>query len=408
MKVLFAHDSYFFNDNTDQYYSEHIDNSILERYLHLGSHVTFLVRCEKMINLENIENKYSALNKQKCSVICTPNIKTLKGLKNINKLKEEVKKAVLSHDIVVTRLSSTLGSMAVKYSLKYNKPLLGEIVGCTWDGLWNYSLKGKILAPYYFYKQRKAVRQLPYAIYVTSEFLQKRYPTKGKSVNCSNVVLDDLDEAILKKRLLKISKLKNNDSINIGTIAGIDVPFKGQKFVLMAMSKLKKKNLLYKVVGKGTGKILTQIAKKLDIENQFKVVGPIKHAAVFDFLDNLDLYIQPSKQEGLPRALIEAMSRGLPAIGSRTGGIPELLKEEFIFDKGSVRQLSNIIENFDLKKMAKESEINFQKSKEYYINNINKKRYDFYFEFLQENKLPIPKLLLKSLDKLDKKVKSIS
>jgi glycosyltransferase involved in cell wall biosynthesis len=49
---------------------------------------------------------------------------------------------------------------------------------------------------------------------------------------------------------------------------------------------------------------------------------------VFAVLDASDLFVMPSRQEGLPRAMVEAMARALPCIGSAVGGIPELLDEE--------------------------------------------------------------------------------
>jgi len=402
MKVLFVHDSYFLNGGDNQYYSEHIDNSLLERYLHLGTHVTFLVRCNKVANLDDIAKKFSLIDNSKSSVICVPNFKTLLGyFKHITNVKKQVEKAVKEHDIIIPRVPSALGTLAVNYAKKHKKPFLGEVVGCTWDGYWNYSLKGKVVALYFFIKQKKTVKKLPYAIYVTGEFLQNRYPTNGKSTNCSNVEILTIDDSILEKRLQKIANKKDNDPIVIGTVAAIDVAYKGQKYVLQSMSISNKKNIYYKVVGTGSADSLNAIAKELHLEDKFEVIGPVKHSEINAFLDAIDLYVQPSKQEGLPRALIEAMSRALPSVGSRTGGIPELLREEFIFDKGKASQLVSIIDDYDNDKMLKEAQVNFTKSKEYFIDNIYRNRFKFYYQFLNNHKLPIPEKLKESMTKLN-------
>ena len=42
-------------------------------------------------------------------------------------------------------------------------------------------------------------------------------------------------------------------------------------------------------------------------------------------LDSAHLFVLPSLTEGLPRALLEAMARGLPAVATAVGGVPELL-----------------------------------------------------------------------------------
>jgi len=114
--------------------------------------------------------------------------------------------------------------------------------------------------------------------------LQKRYPTKGKSINCSNVVVEDSDISILQKRLEKISRTSTDDSIVLGTVAGLDVPFKGQKYVIQSLSKLNSNKYIYKVVGTGTGKLLKDIAERLDIKKSLIIKGPMKHDEVFNFL----------------------------------------------------------------------------------------------------------------------------
>ena len=62
-------------------------------------------------------------------------------------------------------------------------------------------------------------------------------------------------------------------------------------------------------------------------------------------LDKADLFILPSKTEGLPRALVEAMARALPCIGTTVGGIPELLPSEDLVPPGDVKALAETIED---------------------------------------------------------------
>ena len=64
---------------------------------------------------------------------------------------------------------------------------------------------------------------------------------------------------------------------------------------------------------------------------------------VFDWLDAIDVYLHPSLAEGLPRAVIEAMSRGCPVVASNVGGTPELLPAEVLHDPGDVDRLSDLL-----------------------------------------------------------------
>ena len=55
-----------------------------------------------------------------------------------------------------------------------------------------------------------------------------------------------------------------------------------------------------------------QEAKKMNVSNFIQFDGTLPSGQkVYDWLDEVDIYLQPSFQEGLPRALIEAMSRPL-------------------------------------------------------------------------------------------------
>lgn len=102
----------------------------------------------------------------------------------------------------------------------------------------------------------------------------------------------------------------------------------------------------------------------------------------------MDICIHPSKQEGLPRALIEAMSRALPAIGTKVAGIPELLSQQSLVRKGSVTDIVNAILRLSNKEvMLEEAQRNFHVASDYSIDVINERRQSFIQNFVVENKL---------------------
>mgnify|MGYP001477453972 FL=1 len=187
----------------------------------------------------------------------------------------------------------------------------------------------------------------------------------------------------------KIKNLKPGGKIIIGTTAAVNVRYKGQQYVIQALGKLKKKgitNYEYQLVGAGDQSYLKSIAQKYDVVDQVKFLGPKRHDEVFKWLDSIDIYVQPSRQEGLPRALIEAMSRGLPAFGAKTAGIPELLQEEFLFSntRKNIDEICNILINFDKEKMIKQANFNFKVAKRYDRLTIEKRRQEF-FKYFKSN-----------------------
>ena len=88
------------------------------------------------------------------------------------------------------------------------------------------------MAPSSFLAERRRIKEAPYVCYVTGEFLQRRYPTKGKSVSCSNVVVHAADPSILTKRLERIKRSAQKQKYVLGTAAAIDVRYKGQVHIL--------------------------------------------------------------------------------------------------------------------------------------------------------------------------------
>ncbi|MFR9276345.1 glycosyltransferase [Finegoldia magna] len=89
--------------------------------------------------------------------------------------------------------------------------------------------------------------------------------------------------------------------------------------------------------GGGNQDYLLSIAKTYHVEDRVIFWGRLSPEKVQEWMDKVDIYIQPSLQEGLPRSVIEAMSRGCLVLGARTG-IPELLDPRFVV-KRRVRKI---------------------------------------------------------------------
>ena len=386
MKLVFVHDGpLFFDDNGDYY--EFAYHELYERYSYMADEITFMMRTKKIEG----ENKFTPVPKQ-INVVSVPNFKNPKlYLKNKKIAQEIVEKCIKENDYVVLRSQSSIAQLAIKYIRKYNKPYIVESVGCSWDSYWNHGMLGKLVAPYMYYKTRSIIGKADYVYYVTTKFLQKRYPTKGKTVCCSNVVLEKVDDSVLYKRLEKISQFDKKGKIVLGTAAAIDTRYKGHEYVIKAMPELVAEgyDVEYHLAGGVTGAkentFLHDLAVECGVIDRVKFMGSLPADKMNAYYDSLDVYVQPSKQEGLPRSVIEAMSRGCPCIGTSIAGTPELLQEMCLFHKGSSiefkKALLRVLDS-DMSLLAKE---NFNKAKEYEKTVLRKKREAFYDAFLIDN-----------------------
>ena len=384
-KVLFAHDGPLYKDKEGNYYGVTLNDSVRKRFLALGDSVTFIIRVNQ-IDTDDPPRKLSLIQGPAFNVIELPNAKSIRGFfKNYLKVRSIISKAVEEHDVLVARIPSLTGKLAFHSAKKLTKPTIVECVGCTFDAYWNYNWKGKLIAHYKRFQQAQILKNASHAVYVTNEFLQKRYPTAGESVSCSNVELKAWNDNYLSARLERIAAFDKSRKIVLGTAAAL-IPYKGQDDVVRAISILHKKGFQfeYRIAGNGDPAYLERIIAKEDVADQVKILGPVPHDKIFEFYSELDIYIQPSKQEGLPRAMIEAMSTACPCLGARTAGIPELIDSAYIFKPGNYVDLAQIISRIDKEALRAMAEDNFRNAKDYRLEVIDDRRHDFYKRFREQ------------------------
>lgn len=389
MKYLFVHDHILRHSNDDYYSSGGLSNNVMHRYLYCENDTITLYTRQIELGKEN-KKKLIKVNDE--VVFCEPS-KIYNGPKDYFKkrkiIKSEIRDLVKKSNFVIMRIPSFLGYFTFEEVKRQNKKYLFEMVACPWDSLWNHSsMLGKILAPIMYLKTKIVCKNAKNIIYVSNEFLQKRYPTKGNNIACSNVNLEMVDNNVLKKRLSKIEKF-DGKKIKIGLIGSLNVNFKGH-IEAIKMAKILKSNgynIEVHFLGAGNKEKWVDLAKKENVEQIISFDGTLPSGEpVLKWIDDLDIYIIPSLQEGLPRALIEAMSRACPAIGMKTGGIPELIDKRFVCKRKDYKDLANkiidFINNKDL--MIEAANDNFNSSKEYLKNRLDERRKKFIIEITKK------------------------
>lgn len=391
MKALFCYDGPMYKDENGHYYDSILNDQMFERYFKVADKLELIIRM-RPTEAGQATKRMNKLSNPDISVCEFPNLSSIKGLIiGTRDVKELLRRKIKEADLVFIRVPSVIGNLSVDVCKEQKKPYLVEVVGCPWDSYRNYSLKGKMVAPFAAVTMRNRIKDAPFVLYVTNEFLQKRYPSHGKQINCSNVELKPTSEDILERRLNRIESYEEKSKLIIGTAAGLDVLYKGQQYIIQALGMLKKQGntcFEYQLIGGGTGDYLLKVAEACDVLDQVHLIGQVPHDGVFDWMDGIDIYAQPSRQEGLPRSMIEAMSRGLPCIGANTAGIPELVDSRYIFSNSRtevseiVDMLLRLSENHsELMEMAR---LNFNEAQKYQRDVLVDRRTMFFKAYAKE------------------------
>lgn len=383
MKAMFIHDNkYWISGNTVLSYGHFAYHLLWKRYLKYFDEIVVGGRFYEAGDQE--KQTLSITSGENVSFFELPNLSTLRGLFDYHKAEKIISKRMKEVDFVIIRLPSSLGSVACKVAKKLNKNYAVEVVGCAWDALSNHSLKGKLIAPFSTIREKKYVKSAPNVIYVSRHFLQKRYPNGHFNIGCpdTNVICGDL--SVLEKRYSKIEQLDLQKEIRVGLIASLKVGYKGHDTAIEAVSYIKDKYPGIKVcfLGDGSPDKWIPMVKKYNVENNIEFCGSLPGGdPVIHWIDNLDVFIMPSLQETLGRALVEAMSRGCPAIGGAGTAVPEQLPDDCIHERKNAKQLADMIDYMLSHKsyMKLCAEENFVRAKKYSEEILEEKR-DYFWE----------------------------
>lgn len=114
----------------------------------------------------------------------------------------------------------------------------------------------------------------------------------------------------------------------VGTIANFYKTKSLDTLVLAAISAVHLSPIIkFVIIGDGPEKSkVEELIKKYRLEKYFLLTGALKNAS--QYLKAFDIFVMPSKKEGLPYALLEAMAAKTACVASAVGGIPEIIENE--------------------------------------------------------------------------------
>lgn len=307
-------------------------------------------------NIYNIPFKRSPLKKD-----------NLKAYKKIKKLILEEK-----YDVVHTH--TPVASMIVRIACRRNKNIKVMYTAHGFHFFKGAPLKNWILyypVEKYLSKYTNVLITINTEDYSRAKAFFKAEQTKyipGMGLDIKSIQNKKVDRNAVRKELqipknsyliLSVGELNNN---------------KNHRTVLKAISQLKNKDIFYIICGTGIlEKELKKMASELGLNKNFKLLGFRKD--IISICKSSDLFIFPSKREGLGLAALEAIASGLPVITSNIHGIVDYSVEGvtgFSHNPMDVKSISQSIkemyENPNLTKQI--SQQNHTIIKKYDIDNV--------------------------------------
>jgi len=304
-------------------------------------------------------------------------------VKRAHAVSRAVHEAVHPEDAVILRIPSNLANCLMPVLCRRKQPYAVEVVG---DPLSVYSA-GAVRHPlrpffrWWFHNQQVAQCQGACAAsYVTQQALQQRYPCPGFTTGISSVELPP-PAYVAEPRSYAGAPDRPSKIVTVGSLEQM---YKGVDVLIRAVGACRADGLQLElqVVGDGRHRHeLEQLAQHSGLADYVTFSGQLPAGEpVRAELDSAALFVLASRSEGLPRAMLEAMARALPCLGTSVGGIPELLDERDLVSPGDYHQLSAKISEVltTPTRLAQMSARNLTAAQAFSAEILNARRQEFY------------------------------
>lgn len=377
--------------STDEYIYEYggvhyVDNvgyDIIKRYADNFEYVHLITRVKHVDNGElDLHNQRLEFDNVSCY-----DIPFFQGIGNLlasyGKLNKEIKKALAGCSAAIVRSPSILGFLVLNQIGK-KIPYAMEVVANPYEMYLGYSGKLKVQSLLMHILLKKYCKRANALAFVTRNSQQKLYELNKYKENNTYYSSIELKKDFFSDCFLKHDVSQVAEPLRITHVSNVITgDIKGHTEVLEIASKLVSKGRTVEVTFAGDGPDVPhfkRIAEQLGIGANVHFIGYVNKQQLHSLLMESDFFVFPSKSEGLPKVVIEAMAVSVPCIASNVGGIPELLPQENLFActdvDGMVKRITEL--SSDNEKYTKNAQLMYNTALEYESSVLNARRKKFY------------------------------
>jgi glycosyltransferase involved in cell wall biosynthesis len=291
-----------------------------------------------------------------------------------------IRATIQPDDAVILRVGSNVGNWAAARLHQMGKPYGVEVVQDPYDAYAPGACSHPLRPLFRFWltnQLRQQCRRACAAAYVTQAALQQRYPARDNIFMTYYSSIDLPPQAFAAEPRMPQPGQHSFTLVMVGMLKQL---YKAPDVLIDAVARCVREGLDLRLLIVGDGQHRTELEQRAlrhGLQGRARFLGTVPAGqAVRDILDTADLFVLPSRQEGLPRALIEAMARGLPCIGSTVGGFAELLSPDDLVAPGDATALAEKIRAVvtDPQRQAAMATRNLQRARDYQTERLRERR----------------------------------
>ena len=386
MTIAISIDEYIF-ESGGKFYGDNVGYDIVKRYADKFENIKLISRI-KHADANHLEMHNKLLPWENVSYIDVPFFTSISDLfKYYGKISSEISKAVKDCDVSLVRAPSLVGFITLR-KLPKRTPYGLEVVANPYEMYQGYAGLQKIQAIIMHFAQKHYCKKASAIAFVTKYSQQKLYelnPSKENNTHYSSI---ELKKEFFSDKLLKHDFFEDKSlPLKIVHVANIiSGNIKGHQEVIDVAARLKQQGKNVELVFAGDGPDVDYYKNKAT-ENGIKAtfLGFIDKKQLHELLLDSDFFLFPSKSEGLPKVLIEAMAVAVPCVASNVGGIPELLPPESVFDSydisGMTKRITELASN--KQKYLDNAQLMYNTALEYESSVLAERRNSFYSKLKQ-------------------------